>query len=150
MCCLRYEHEFYVQQRKRFPKEGRVVRTSRGDEKVIANDIFRERVTLRGADGEVRLLGLEDLRVELDTAGTGALYPQVAADELFTGSWARVQRRGPGAALVGAVLASGYSVLGHASYLALRPASPGGFALRAGRERGENGSDSGGAAPQDA
>src|SRR5205823_12789897 len=81
MCCLRYEHEFYVQQRKRFPKEGRVIRTQRGDEKVIANDIFRERVTLRGADGEMRLLGLEDLRVELDTAGTGALYPQVAADE---------------------------------------------------------------------
>ena len=27
MCCLRYEHEFYVQSRKRFPKEGRIVRT---------------------------------------------------------------------------------------------------------------------------
>ena len=24
MCCLRYEHEFYVQSRKRFPKEGKI------------------------------------------------------------------------------------------------------------------------------
>src|SRR5436305_4471023 len=81
MCCLRYEHEFYVQQRKRFPKEGKVVRTGRGEEKIVANDIFRDRVTLRGADGEMRLLPLDELRRELDTAGTGALYPQVAADE---------------------------------------------------------------------
>ncbi len=35
MCCLRYEHEFYVQSRKRFPKEGRLVKTKRGDEKVV-------------------------------------------------------------------------------------------------------------------
>ena len=54
MCCLRYEHEFYVQSRKKYPKEGKVVRTSRTEEKVVANDIFRERVTLRGVDGEVR------------------------------------------------------------------------------------------------
>src|SRR5581483_2782115 len=56
MCCLRYGHEFYVQSRKRFPKEGRVVRTRKGDEKVISNDIFRERVTLRAEDGEVRTI----------------------------------------------------------------------------------------------
>ena len=65
MCCLRYEHEFYVQQRKRFPKEGKVVTTSKGQEKVIVNDIFRERVTLRGEDGETRLLSLAELRAEM-------------------------------------------------------------------------------------
>lgn len=81
MCCLRYEHEFYVQQRKRFPKEGRLLRTRRGEEKVVANDIFRERVTLRGADGEVRLVSLEELRAELDAAGVGTLTMQVAPDE---------------------------------------------------------------------
>ena len=32
MCCLRYEHDFYVQTRKRFPKEGRIVVTSLGEE----------------------------------------------------------------------------------------------------------------------
>ena len=69
MCCLRYEHEFYVQSRKRFPKEGKIVRTKRGEEKVLANDIFRERVTLRGEDGEIRVIGLVDLRAEGDEIG---------------------------------------------------------------------------------
>jgi cell fate regulator YaaT (PSP1 superfamily) len=74
MCCLRYEHEFYVQQRKRFPKEGKLVRTSRGDEKVIANDIFRERVTLRGGDGEMRTMALGELRGEMEASGMGTLF----------------------------------------------------------------------------
>src|SRR5215210_1551361 len=69
MCCLRYEHEFYVQSRKKYPKEGKFVRTSRGEEKVLANDIFRERVTLRGVDGEVRGLSLAALRDEMLAAG---------------------------------------------------------------------------------
>ena len=68
MCSLRYEHDFYVAARKRFPKEGRLVRTARGEEKVIANDIFRERVTLRGADGETRIAALAELRREIDDA----------------------------------------------------------------------------------
>ncbi len=70
MCCLRYEHEFYVKQRKRFPKEGRTVVTSRGEERIIANDIFRERVTLRNADGELRTVLLPDFRRELGVGNT--------------------------------------------------------------------------------
>ena len=77
MCCLRYEHEFYAQSRKRFPKEGRLIRTKRGEEKVIANDIFRERVTLRGDDGEVRTIALLDLREEAEEVG--APLPAVTA-----------------------------------------------------------------------
>jgi cell fate regulator YaaT (PSP1 superfamily) len=69
MCCLRYEHEFYVQSRKRFPKEGRIVKTKVGEEKVVANDIFRERVTLRGDDGEQRTIPLLDLREEAESVG---------------------------------------------------------------------------------
>jgi hypothetical protein len=70
MCCLRYEHEFYVQSRRKYPKEAKAVRTSRGEEKVIANDIFRERVTLRGmVDGELRTLSLADLLAEMAAAG---------------------------------------------------------------------------------
>ncbi len=69
MCCLRYEHEFYVASRKKYPKEGKAVRTARGEEKVLANDIFRERVTLRGIDGEVRILPLATLREEMLAAG---------------------------------------------------------------------------------
>jgi cell fate regulator YaaT (PSP1 superfamily) len=77
MCCLRYEHEFYVQSRKRFPKEGKIIRTTRGEEKVVANDIFRERVTLRNVEGEVRVIALADLRAEVDGAAqtTGADLP---------------------------------------------------------------------------
>jgi cell fate regulator YaaT (PSP1 superfamily) len=69
MCCLRYEHEFYAQSRKRFPKEGKSLRTKRGEEKVVSNDIFRERVTLRGEDGEVRTIPLTELRTEAEAVG---------------------------------------------------------------------------------
>ena len=69
MCCLRYEHDFYVQSRRKYPKELKAIRTSRGEEKVIANDIFRERVTLRGLDGEMRTLPLAELRDEMTAAG---------------------------------------------------------------------------------
>src|SRR5206468_3314702 len=55
--------------RKRFPKEGKLLKTTKGDEKVIANDIFRERVTLRAEDGEVRTLLLVDLHTELQELG---------------------------------------------------------------------------------
>jgi cell fate regulator YaaT (PSP1 superfamily) len=85
MCCLRYEHEFYVQSRKKYPKEGKPVRTARGEEKVLANDIFRERVTLRGMDGEVRTLALTALREEMLAAGDAlaqALTHAAAAAEL--------------------------------------------------------------------
>jgi cell fate regulator YaaT (PSP1 superfamily) len=82
MCCLRYEHEFYVQSRKRFPKEGKVLRTAKGEEKVIANDIFRERVALRGDDGEQRTLSLAELQSE--TAGIGV--PLTVAQLVATGA----------------------------------------------------------------
>lgn len=65
MCCLRYEHEFYVEQRRRFPKEGKLVRTAAGEEKVLAIDIFRETVTLRSVAGETRVVALQRLREEL-------------------------------------------------------------------------------------
>ena len=64
MCCLRYEHEFYAQSRKRFPKEGKIITTSKGEEKVMLNDIFHDRVTLRSADGESRVITLVELRRE--------------------------------------------------------------------------------------
>ena len=69
MCCLRYEHDFYVQSRRKYPKELKTIRTSKGEEKVLANDIFRERVTLRAVDGEVRTVPLAELRAEMLEAG---------------------------------------------------------------------------------
>jgi len=95
MCCLRYEHEFYVQSRRKFPKEGKILTTSLGEEKVIACDIFNERITLRTAEGDSRVIALADLRSELEgleqptdhvhgevpdeTPSYGAAYPVDAA-----------------------------------------------------------------------
>ena len=66
MCCLRYEHEFYVQSRKRFPKEGKIVATTLGEEKVVSIDIFHERITLRGVEGELRSLALAEFKRETE------------------------------------------------------------------------------------
>ncbi len=66
LCCLRYEHDFYVAARKRFPKEGRTLQTARGAERVIAVDIFRERVFLRSEEHGARILPLVELREEVD------------------------------------------------------------------------------------
>ncbi len=69
MCCLRYEHEFYVQSRKRFPKEGKIIVTSKGEEKVLTIDIFRERVALKSSEGEARTLSLAEFNREIDAVG---------------------------------------------------------------------------------
>ena len=68
LCCLRYEHDFYVQTRKRFPKEGRVLHTAVGAERVLAVDVFRETVTLRTDAGDTRVVSLEKLNGELSGA----------------------------------------------------------------------------------
>jgi cell fate regulator YaaT (PSP1 superfamily) len=68
LCCLKYEHEFYVASRRRFPKEGKVVLTSVGAEKVISVDIFRERVLLRSEENVSRIVPLLELKEEMDRA----------------------------------------------------------------------------------
>lgn len=68
LCCLKYEHEFYAAARKRFPKEGKTVVTSRGAEKVVAVDIFRERVFLRHPEEGPRVVTLLDLNAEREAA----------------------------------------------------------------------------------
>ena len=82
MCCLRYEHEFYVQSRKRFPKEGRLVTTARGEEKVMVIDIFRERITLRSAEAETRVIGLTDFNREM--AALRGEVDAASADDVLT------------------------------------------------------------------
>lgn len=71
LCCLKYEHEFYLTARKRFPKEGKTVRTLVGAERVIAVDIFRERVSLRSDEHGPRTIPLLDLRDEIARAEDG-------------------------------------------------------------------------------
>jgi cell fate regulator YaaT (PSP1 superfamily) len=69
LCCLKYEHDFYVTARKRFPKEGKTIRTSVGAERVIAVDIFRERVFLRNEEHGSRIIPLDQLRLEVEQLG---------------------------------------------------------------------------------
>jgi cell fate regulator YaaT (PSP1 superfamily) len=71
MCCLIYEHQTYVQARKRFPREGKTLPTSRGQERVIKVDIWGETITLRNVNGQRRTVALEDLTAEVRTASKG-------------------------------------------------------------------------------
>lgn len=68
MCCLTYEHDAYVQARKRFPREGKTVRTSMGRERVVSVDIWRERVMVKDESGNRRTLTLEELKAEVAAA----------------------------------------------------------------------------------
>jgi len=72
LCCLKYEHEFYVASRKRFPREGKTLVTAAGSERVVAVDIFRERVYLRGEAQASRIIPLVQLREEMAAVGRAA------------------------------------------------------------------------------
>ena len=65
MCCLMYEHETYVQARRRFPREGKIIRTARGEERVVSTDIWAEEITLKDAEGFRRTVTLENLKAEI-------------------------------------------------------------------------------------
>lgn len=72
MCCLMYEHRTYVEARRRFPREGRKIRTARGEEKVVAVDIWADTVSLRDPEGNRRVVTLAELK---DEVGPGAIPP---------------------------------------------------------------------------
>ena len=65
MCCLMYEHKSYIEARRRFPREGRTLRTAQGREKVVSVNIFKETITLRDDEGEVRIVGVAELKREM-------------------------------------------------------------------------------------
>jgi cell fate regulator YaaT (PSP1 superfamily) len=95
MCCLTYEHDSYVQARKRFPREGKTLVTSVGSERVIGIDIWRERVLLRDEEGNRRTVALDELKRETATA---AAEPAAEPVDTATPDAARQQpmgRRGP-------------------------------------------------------
>ena len=68
MCCLTYEHDAYLAARKRFPREGKILRTANGSEKVIGIDIWRDLVTLLDEQRQRRVVGLAELRAEMAAA----------------------------------------------------------------------------------
>jgi cell fate regulator YaaT (PSP1 superfamily) len=71
MSCLIYEHDAYVEARKKFPREGKTLMTLRGKEKVISVDIWRELVVLKDEDGERRTVPLAQLKAEVARAAEG-------------------------------------------------------------------------------
>ncbi|HEY8256607.1 MAG TPA: regulatory iron-sulfur-containing complex subunit RicT [Gemmatimonadales bacterium] len=79
LCCLKYEHEFYVEARRRFPKEGKTIATAVGPEKVVAVDIFRERVFLRSEEHGARIIPLVQLRDEVEQLGAILPTPESRA-----------------------------------------------------------------------
>ena len=72
MCCLMYEHRAYVEARRRFPREGKMLRTPRGEERVVTVDIWRDTVTLRDNEGMRRSITLESLKQEVSSAPDAA------------------------------------------------------------------------------
>jgi cell fate regulator YaaT (PSP1 superfamily) len=64
MCCLTYEHDAYLTARKRFPREGKTVRTQLGAEKVVSIDIWRNLVTLQDEQRQRRTIELDQLKAE--------------------------------------------------------------------------------------
>ncbi len=64
MNCLRYEHEAYMQAKRRFPAVGKDIRTRKGLERVLEWSHFDENVVLRSQDGDVRTVLLADLKAE--------------------------------------------------------------------------------------
>ena len=65
MCCLMYEHRTYVEARRRFPREGRKIRTDRGLERVVTIDIWNDTVSLKDDEGIRRTLTLKQLEAEV-------------------------------------------------------------------------------------
>mgnify|MGYP001206941177 CR=1 FL=1 len=65
MCCLMFEHKTYVEARRRFPREGKTLSTSLGEEHVVEVDIWKETITLRSLAGACRTVSLPALKDEV-------------------------------------------------------------------------------------
>jgi cell fate regulator YaaT (PSP1 superfamily) len=93
MCCLTYEHDAYVQARKRFPREGKALITRSGREKVVSVDIWRERVLLKDEDGNRRTVALEELKSEVAAAEADAGPPRQQREQAGDAEYPHRPRR---------------------------------------------------------
>ena len=59
-CCLRFEHDFYVEARDRFPRLGTRVVFEGCDGQINKLDFFTETVTVRCSDGDDTTISLDD------------------------------------------------------------------------------------------
>lgn len=92
MCCLTYEHDAYLAARKRFPREGKIVRTPQGPEKVIGIDIWHDQVTLLNEARERRVIKLDALREEMAASPEGLPGP-LSNEDAKSGARARRRKR---------------------------------------------------------
>src|SRR5207302_10493967 len=70
MCCLAYEQESYVSLRKRMPRVGKHVLTSRGEGRVTEIDILAQRARVTFPDGTI--VEFEAAQLEARAGGPGA------------------------------------------------------------------------------
>jgi cell fate regulator YaaT (PSP1 superfamily) len=61
MCCLAYEHEYYVKIKKNLPKIGKKVTTEYGEGKVIRQNILKENLTVMLESGDEIEVQAKDL-----------------------------------------------------------------------------------------
>jgi len=64
MCCLGYEYETYRELKKRFPKIGKIVKTTSGKGKVVRHNIMYNRLTIQMDEGREIELALDDIITE--------------------------------------------------------------------------------------
>jgi len=65
MCCLMYEHDSYVEARRKFPREGRMLKTPQGAGEVVSVNIFNDTITLRDGEGGHRTVTVAELKREM-------------------------------------------------------------------------------------
>ena len=65
MCCLTYENETYKALKSKIPKIGRVITTSKGEGRVIRQNILKNLITLKMETGKEIEVNMDDLRNEV-------------------------------------------------------------------------------------
>ncbi|MDD5687796.1 MAG: regulatory iron-sulfur-containing complex subunit RicT [Elusimicrobia bacterium] len=61
ICCIAYEHGFYVSECKKFPKVDSSVKIAEGKGRVIGVDIFKSQVTVKLEDDRIKKIGIKDI-----------------------------------------------------------------------------------------
>ncbi len=69
MCCLKYEYEAYVDFKEKAPGKGTVVRTSRGEGKVVDFLVPKEKIVIDIGDGRQIEAGLDELETAKPSRG---------------------------------------------------------------------------------
>ncbi|MBN1967798.1 MAG: hypothetical protein JXR48_02245 [Candidatus Delongbacteria bacterium] len=60
MCCLKYEHNFYLSEREGLPEPGSILKTENGDFSITIYDVFNKSITVQSTKGEFITYSKED------------------------------------------------------------------------------------------